>query len=50
MIKRSELTHSSINVDFANKSLHSNLVVNDPHGYVMCALGNEGIMLASKAK
>jgi hypothetical protein len=46
---RSEFQYTSIDVEFANKNFHRNLVINDDFWISMAALNYTGLALASKA-
>ena len=46
---RRELQFTSIDVDFANKTFHRNLVLADDFGVCMAAMNYSGLLVASKA-
>jgi len=48
VVLREELAYTSIDVDFTNKQLHRNIVINDDFGTVMASIGYSGMLLASK--
>ena len=47
---RSEFQYTVIDVDFANKNFHRNLVLNDTFGVTMAAMNYNGVLLASQAE
>ena len=46
---RREFQFTSIDVDFANKQFHRNLVLADDFGVCMAAMNYSGLLIASKA-
>jgi len=46
---RNEFQQTTIDVDFANKMFHRNLVLPDEFGICMAALNYSGLLVASKA-
>jgi len=47
---RRELQFTSIDVDFANKTFHRNLVLADDFGVCMAAMNYSGLLMASKSE
>jgi chromosome transmission fidelity protein 4 len=45
---REELAYTSVDVDFTDKQLHRNIVINDDYGAVISVLNHSGMILASK--
>jgi hypothetical protein len=48
VVLREELAYTSVDVEFTNKQLHRNLVINDDFGAIMSSISNSGMILASK--
>lgn len=48
VVLRDELAYTSVDVDFTNKQLHRNIVINDDFGVIMASVGYSGMILASK--
>ena len=48
VVLREELAYTSIDVDFTNKQLNRNIVINDDFGIIMASIGHSGMILASK--
>jgi hypothetical protein len=48
VVLRDELAYTSVDVDFKNKQLHRNIVINDDFGVIMASVGYSGMILASK--
>jgi len=47
---RTEFQYTVIDVDFANKNFHRNLVLNDVFGVSMASLNYNGVLMASQAE
>ena len=47
---RAEFQYTVVDIDFANKNFHRNLVLPDVYGVNMAALNYNGVLLASQAE